>query len=120
MVSSGLNARYEESTLSYGLTVPGYTIDHAAGADTDAEVDACDRRKFFWVSQVYQLQPSSRELVRHYVDQKAPLLRACLEKNGAKLADNLSGSDLANRASQEMVNSGGKVNCLADVGIDVW
>mgnify|MGYP000882044766 CR=1 FL=1 len=120
MVSSGLSARYEENTLSYGLAVPGYAVDHAAGVDSDAEVDACDRREFFWVSQVYQLQPSSRALVQHYVDQKAPLLRACLEKNGVKLAGNLSGSDLANRASQEMVNSGGKVNCLADVGIDVW
>lgn len=120
MVDVGLDARYEEKTLSHGVVVPGYVVHHEAEAEVDAQIDACDERELHWVSKAYQLQPSSVEAVEQLVEQRAPIIRSCLEDNGVQTSPDDSGQDLATRASQAMQDSAGAVNCLADAGVDVW
>ena len=120
MQDGGLDAQYEEKELSHGLVVPAYVVNHGAEDDVDAQIEACDQRESFWVSQAYQLQPSSVEEAERYVEQQAPAIRACLEENGYDTDAHDSGSELANEASQAFTDSGGAVDCLTEAGIDVW
>lgn len=120
MQHGGLDAQFEEKTLSHGVVVPGYLVNHGAEDDVDAQIEVCDQQEFSWVNQVYQLQPSSVETAEQFVEQQAPVLRACLEKNGVDIDASDSGNELARKASRAMTDSGGTVNCLAEAGIDAW
>lgn len=120
MQAAGLDARYDERTLSHGVVVPGYLVDVAPDQDVDAEVESCDEREFHWISKTYQLQPSSIEAAEQFVEQRAPAIRACLERNGVTTRADDSGHDLATTSSRAMNESGGAVSCLAEAGVDVW
>jgi hypothetical protein len=120
MEAAGLDARYDETTMSHGVVVPGYLVEHGPGQDVDAEVESCDEREFHWVSKAYQLQPSSVEAAERFVEQRAPVIRACLEESGIVTRTRDTGHDLAAKASHVMSESGGAVNCLAEAGVDVW
>lgn len=122
MQAAGIDADYQEDTLSHGLVLPGYTAHYDTEVDVhaDIQVEACDEQEFRWVNQVYQLQPSSVEAVDAYVEQQAPALLACLEANGIEASADETGAELAQKAVQASYDSLGEVSCLAEAGIDVW
>lgn len=116
----GLDAEYDERSLAYGLVVPGYVVRHAPGADVDRDVATCDEREFGWVNELYQVQPSSVEASERYLEQQAPVIRACLDRNDVRTGRDPSGPDLARAASEALQASDGRIDCLAEAGVDAW
>lgn len=120
MQEAGLDARFVEQTLAHGVVLPGYEVVPPPGEDVDAEVTACDEHEFFFVSRAYQLQPTSVEATERFVEQVAPAIRACLERNGYDTDDDARGSDLAQRASEVLHETEGGVDCLGEAGVQAW
>lgn len=123
MVDAGLNARSTEYTFSSGLKTPAYKVSVPAGSDETAALallDDCDRREMWWVNQLYQMQPTSLQLVDDEIASKAPALRACLEREGvlAPLNDDATPQDLADRALEVAIDTSYRVDCVAEAGID--
>lgn len=119
MAFDGIEARVEERTLSHGLVLPGYVANPQGDDDAEAQVEACDRREYFWLGKAYQLQPSSVEAIERHAEERAPAVRACLEEHGVSTEDVRSASELADLASRAAHESIG-VSCLAEAGVDVW
>lgn len=109
MSDNGLDASYVEETTSSGVVIPGY---QASGPED--QIAACDTEHAYWVSQLYQIQPSSVQTLEDYADQQEPVLRACLEEAGVATDPEATGSELASRAAVDAPD------CLADAGIDGW
>ena len=116
----GLDAEYEERSLGYGLVVPGYVVTHAPGADVDRDVATCDEHEFGWVNELYQVQPSSVEAAEQFLEQQAPVIRTCLDRHDVQTEQGSSGADLARAASEALEASGGRIDCLAEAGVDAW
>ncbi|GEM_PF-1188287 len=121
MQEAGLDAQYDEQQVSHGLAIPGYAVQTGTDGDEDidAQIAACDDKEYIYVSRAYQLQPSSLESAEKFVEQRAPVIQACLEDNGVKTDPNATGHELAELASQTMRDTG-SVNCLAEAGIEAW
>ena len=120
MKDAGVDARYVERTLAHGVVLPGFEVVPPPGADVDAEAESCDEREFLFVSQVYQLQPTSVEAANQFVEQVAPVIRECLEKNGYETERGATGQELAAQASEALGDSDGGVDCLGEAGVEAW
>ena len=117
MQDAGLDASYTERTRASGLVVPNYAV---AGEGGDTQSEACDKKESFWVNQIYQTQPSAVAANQKFIEQKAPVLRACLEKHSYTTDPDASGIDLANQAAQILTDTKGSVDCIGTAGIDGW
>jgi len=119
MTEAGISAYYGENHRKSGLVVPGYSAEWIMGDDEqNAVIDACDQRENFWVSSVYQTQPSSLELTDGYRAQQAPILRSCLERNGYATDPDASPLDLMRQAIQVEVDTDSAVDCLTEAEIE--
>ena len=124
MTDAGLSAAYVESTTNSGLVIPGYRVEvstlTAAESNGDAQISACDVREAYWINQLLQTQPTSVQMDEEYANQQAPVLRACLERNGVTTEPDATGADLANTSLDVIRESDGDINCLAEAGITSW
>lgn len=115
--SVGGQATYEETTEPSGLVQPGYKALFATTLP-DTLHDSCETKELRWVSFVYSLQPSSRELVGQFVMSKEDVLRQCMEDAGIKTDPKATGWDLAQQASELPGDTAGGMDCLA--AADIW
>ncbi len=120
MIDSGVEAKYSEYTTNAGLLIPGY---EAAVSDTfpppeEKIIDACDAQEFSWVSQVYQLQPSSQDLTDAHVEKQLPALRECLIENGVAVDEKTPKQELLWDSVQLLTDTDGAVDCAWEAGID--
>ncbi len=72
--SVGGEARYEDMIRPSGLVLPGYRTSFAIDLP-ETLFESCETEEFRWVSEVYQMQPSSRELAGQNVMSKESVLR---------------------------------------------
>ncbi|WP_170169492.1 hypothetical protein [Salana multivorans] len=114
MSEAGLASRYVEHTTYSGVVVPGYEVEVLDPTD-DALIESCDRLEFYWINQLYQVQPSSIEANEEFANRQEVALRACLERIGVTTDPDSTGTDLVEQALGL-----GESGCLADVGIDTW
>ncbi len=114
---AGSSAFYQESTRASGLVVPGYS----SSANTPAEMelaDACSTREDFWVNMFYQTQPSSLAANDVYLNQQAPLVRSCLEREGYSVPPEATTFELLRQAAQVQEETDWAVDCLTEAKID--
>ncbi len=113
---AGSEAFYSEITDDTGLVIPRYD----SASDTDQQVsiaEACDTKEAFWVNMAYQIQPSSQEMNDAYLDERAPIVRSCLEREGYTTDPNASTRELLRQATQVTIDTDSAVNCLVEANI---
>jgi len=115
--AAGSQGFYEEKVNGSGLLVPEY-YSLANTDEQTAIADACDTQEGFWVVTIYQMQPSSQEMRDAYLEQQAPLLRACLEDAGYATDPDDTAYDLARQAKQALIDTDGDVNCYGEANLD--
>jgi hypothetical protein len=114
---AGSSAFYQESTTAAGLVLPGFS----SLADTPEQMaisDACTTEVQFWVSGLYQMQPASLTLNDAYLEQQAPVVRSCLERNGYAADPEATTIELLRQAAQVKIDTESAVDCLAEAKID--
>jgi len=119
-IASGLEAKYEEAPNSNGLLLPGYDVgyDVAKDPNLDSEdylalIDECDRSESWWVSRLYQTQPTSVEQKEAYLDALIPQMRQCLVDAGYSVADDATGTDLQVQIARAEADTGQDLGCIA-------
>jgi len=118
---AGVSAAYADHTMKSGLVVPRYvaSVDNALGLDaTDAILNACDAQEYFWVDKVYQAQPTSVAVNDAYLDQQAPIVRACLEREGYDTNADATTHELLRQALDVALDTGFSTDCLREAEID--
>jgi hypothetical protein len=119
MQDAGVDATYQEETEESGLVVPGYVAGWTNGQAVPlAVIDACDQRDSFWVSMIYQTQPSSLESNDAYLERQLPVLIACLNDHGYTTDPSASPADLVRHALDVANQTGGTIDCVSEAGID--
>ncbi len=116
----GGTADYSEQTDPTGLTIPWYSVGFDAelgDAQIGEIVRSCENREVAWVNKVYQLQPSSRELLGRYVEAQEPVLRTCIERQGLATDPEATGWELAHLALDIAIESDFKTDCLSEANI---
>jgi len=116
----GGDAKVVEETLDTGLVLPGYLAgfdDDLGTPQIEALIQGCDYAEHYWVNQVYQMQPTSRELVGQYAMSKEPVLRECLERAGMTTDPEATGWDLAHQALELFQSTNFEIDCLGEAGI---
>ncbi|MCB2411462.1 hypothetical protein LGT39_01195 [Demequina sp. TTPB684] len=114
---AGSDAFVADQTMESGVVLPAY--NYLADTPEQAAIgDACDAKEAFWVNGAYQMQPSSLALNDAYLDQQAPVVRSCLEREGYEVDADVSTHDLLRRAAQVKVDTQSGVDCLAEAGIE--
>lgn len=118
--SAGADAQLTEMKRSSGLVVPGYDVGlgRLTEAQVESLVDVCGPEEYRYVTRLYQLQPTSRELLGAYVDSQEDVLRTCLEASGLVTDANAGGWELAHQALDRRNETSGAVDCLMVAGID--
>lgn len=114
---AGSDAFYAERTTESGLVLPEYN-SLANTPEQLAIADACSTKVEFWVRMAYVMQPASIALNDAHLDQQAPVVRACLNREGYDVAQELSTHVLLRQAAQIKVDSASRVDCLAEAGIE--
>lgn len=117
--SSGIDAEYTEEKRPWGLILPGYQAATET-SESETALDACVKRESYWVSMVYQTQPSSMRLLHNYAEQQSDILRDCLKRNGYDPPADATGVELGDQASKVAYETHGRVACLAEAGITAW
>jgi hypothetical protein len=115
--NAGSQASYDERTNESGLVVPGYS----ALANTDEQqviADACDAQEAFWINMIYQTQPASVAVNDAYLDQQAPLVRTCLEREGYATDPDATTIELLRQAADARDETDLAVDCLTEAKID--
>ncbi len=116
----GLPAFYVERTEQSGLARPEYVVqvDGIESADaTAAIIDECDFEELFWVDKVYQDQPTSQAVKDAYLDQQAPLVRSCLERNGYSTDPDATTRELLIQAHDVVNETSFAIDCFAEAEI---
>lgn len=117
-VDSGFEAEYIEDTEPTGFVVPGYRVWRAGelSSNDDIVIDRCDFESNFWVTKVYQTQPSSSQLWIDFVNARAEELRVCLEDAEYETDPDATGAELAQQAAAVAAETEFEVNCLEEIG----
>lgn len=116
----GFTAEYTEQTAPTGLVLPGYRVqtDEGPGGDGDGDPafqasQQCEVSESFWVSMVYQTQPSSVQLNVEYINTVLePGLRQCLTDSGFEVADDATGVDMVRQARTLKIEDGETLECF--------
>lgn len=116
VTDAGSEANYFEYISDSGLVIPGYSY-LGDTPEQEAIGDACAAREDFWVNMVYQTQPSSLEANDAYVEQQAPLVRACLKREGYSIAPDATTIEVLRQALDVRAATGLAVDCLAEAKI---
>ncbi len=113
---AGSYALLSDKTTESGLILPVY--NYAANTpEQEAIGEACDTKEAFWVNMVYQTQPSSVQSKDAYLNQQAPLVRACLEREGYATDPGDKTYDLLRQALQVKTDTQSAVDCLTEANI---
>ncbi len=119
MANQGVTANYKEKALANGVTIPAYAVqDHKSdGGDVVQVMDQCETTESFWVSMLYQMQPTSVEANLAFIEKQAPVIRQCLEDAGYDTDPKASGMELVKESSDIAGQTGGGVSCAVDAGV---
>jgi len=119
MVDAGFGGEVIESQTARGI-LPEAILNTNNTAEGFAKADACRFSEDFWISKVFQLQPTAQAALEQFVEERSELLRACLESHGYVTEPGATGAELADKAAQIAFETCNRVNCLSEAGIDVW
>jgi hypothetical protein len=119
MSARGVSSTYEETALSNGLTIPGYTVqaEKADGSSAFEDLEQCENSESLWVNMLYQMQPSSIEANLAFIEEQAPVVRKCLEDAGYDTDPDATGMELVIHSSDVARQTGGTVDCAFEAGI---
>ncbi len=124
MESAGLRAEYDEREKSSGLVVPGYLVALSepasaidAGEDEEMLAEQCDTSEYYWVSKVYQTQPTSVAEQEQVIEERSPEIRLCLEEAGHPVSPDASASEIDQQSISVLTESEGAVDCVIGSGL---
>lgn len=105
MNTAGLNATVTSENRPSGFEVPGYTTASESLSEDSALaiIDECDRQHFYFVSRLYQTQPTAREAKDKHFARHREALMACLTENGVQI-DQQATQDEVMRASLQLLD----------------
>lgn len=119
MSSRGVSSTYEETSLSSGVTIPGYTVEaqKSDGSSALDDLELCENAESAWVNMLYQTQPTSIESNLAFIEKQAPVIRKCLEDAGYDTDPKATGMDLVLQSSDIERQTGGQISCAFDAGV---
>jgi hypothetical protein len=119
MEDAGVVAEYTEETTSAGLVLPNYRAQIPDDQPVAEQlIVACDEQEFLWVGKLYALQPSSTAVMDEHVEERLPMLRACLDQSGVAVDAEATRAELFEAAAKLLEDSGWETDCFKEAGID--
>lgn len=118
--AAGVPVTFEERTRPDGWVSWLTMVEGATNPDALQIARDCEAREAVSVLTLYTTQPSATKASGEYLDQQAPVLRACLEAAGFQPEPDANGLELAilsTRADNEVMQEAGAM-CLHEIGVD--
>lgn len=118
--ATGVEVAFEEKVRPDGWVSWLTMIDGSTTADSLQIARDCEKREAFWVTLLYSTQPTTVQATADYLEQQAPVLRACLEEAGFRPkpeADGMALAILSTQGSDPVMQEAGAV-CRNRIGVD--
>jgi hypothetical protein len=118
--AAGVRVTFTETTRPDGWVSAVTQVD-ASATDADQIYQRCEARESLQIARLYDTQPTAVKATSDYLDQQAPILRACLQSAGLNPKPNASGMDLARLAVSASADESGHekgMACLHQLGVD--
>ena len=122
LTNVGFNVEFEDYVSNAGLSVPAYSVHTGdVGDDVALELqEGCEYAENYWINKLFWLQPSSIAINNAYLVRQTPALIECVKTNGGTASTGDDTRSAIAAAEQLLKTSDGSVNCLLEVGIDIY
>ena len=116
---AGTKSYHGTTILDYSVISRGAATDSAGSASRDLESGCYDREARF-VDMYWQTSTADAVVWNARRDAAlGPVLRACVEKDGADVPDDASFADLIHTAT-DLTQSDPSSDCMGDIGYSTW